>query len=309
MSLAILCSGQGGQHADMFALTGASSAANSIFAHAADLLGEDARALVKNVASGSLHDNRQAQILCTLQATSAMAMLADVLPVERCIAGYSVGEVAAWSAAGLVDACDALDLVALRAQAMDAAFRGEQGMLFVRGLARSVIDDLVGHREAAVAIVNPGDAYVIAGIMEALDAIAVDARLHGASRVTPVGVKVASHTPLMADAVAPFRDRLLQTRIAPRPNPGTRLMSGIDGETVFDVTEGIDKLARQIAQTIHWSDCLRACVEAGATAFLELGPGRALADMAIVTFPGVEARSLDEFSSAHGVQAWLQRVL
>lgn len=309
MSLAILCSGQGGQHPAMFALTGASSAATSIFAHAADLLGKDARSLVMDEADGSLHDNRQAQILCTLQATSAMAMLADTFPVERCIAGYSVGEVAAWSVAGLMSACDALDLVAARAQAMDGAARGEQGMLSVRGLARSVIDELVRHREAAVAIVNPGDAYVIAGMREALDPIAAHAQQRGASRVTPVGVKVASHTPLMAAAVAPFRDRILRTPMAPGPNPGTRLMSGIDGQAVFNVSEGIDKLARQIAQTIQWSDCLHACVEAGTTAFLELGPGRALAAMATATFAGVEARCLDDFTSAHGVRAWLQRVL
>jgi hypothetical protein len=65
MTLAILCSGQGGQHADMFALTGSSQAAEGLFSHAATLLREDPRTWVTSAGEKALHANRSAQLLCT----------------------------------------------------------------------------------------------------------------------------------------------------------------------------------------------------------------------------------------------------
>jgi [acyl-carrier-protein] S-malonyltransferase len=87
-----------------------------------------------------------------------------------------------------------------------------------------------------------------------------------------------------------------------------RLFSGIDAAPVIDVAAGIDKLARQIEQPVRWDACLAACVEHGASAFLELGPGRALSDMAAATYPQLAARSLEDFRSIDGVRRWLRNV-
>ena len=122
MVLAILCSGQGRQHPDMFALTGDAPEAADLFAHAATLLGgRDPRKIVRSEPTEALHRNRIGQILCTLQALAAAAALRDVMPDRLIVAGYSVGEVAAWGVAGLLGMTDTLDLVACRAEAMDAA--------------------------------------------------------------------------------------------------------------------------------------------------------------------------------------------
>jgi [acyl-carrier-protein] S-malonyltransferase len=308
MTLAILCSGQGGQHAGMFALTGSSQAAEGLFSHAATLLREDPRTWVTSAGEKALYANRSAQLLCTLQALCAAAVLEDVFPRERCIAGYSVGEVAAWSLAGLIKPKDALDLTAARADAMDAARHGEQAMLFVRGLSRAIVDRLLAHRDAAVAIVNPGEAYVLAGTVSALQAIAADAQRIGRSRVVPVAVEVASHTPFLAEATVMFRERLSRLHVAPTPRPGTRLLSSIDGTPALTTLQSIDKLAMQISQTVQWATCLEACVEAGTVAFLELGPGRALAEMAASAYPAIPARSIDDFKSIDGARAWLTRL-
>ena len=122
MTLAILCSGQGPQHPNMFALTGDAPEAADLFAHAAALLGgRDPREMVQTDTDAALHQNRVGQILCTVQALAAAATLRDAWPRRLIIAGYSVGEVAAWGVAGLVEANVTLDLVARRAEAMDAA--------------------------------------------------------------------------------------------------------------------------------------------------------------------------------------------
>jgi [acyl-carrier-protein] S-malonyltransferase len=293
----------------MFSLTGDAPEASALFAHATTLLGRDPRSWVHSAGQDALYETRTAQLLCTLQALSAAAVVADLLPQRRCVAGYSVGEVTAWSIAGLLAGAEALQLATQRAEAMDASCKSEQGMLFVRGLPRTSIDELCAGREVAIAIVNPGDAWVLGGQRSALDAIAIEAVHLGASRVVPVAVRVASHTYLMAAASPVFRENLAAVRIQREPRVGTRLFSGLDGTAVFETLAGLDKLASQISHPVQWASCLAGCVEAGARVFFELGPGHALTEMVAGSYPGMTARSFDDFRSLHGVRAWLQGVL
>lgn len=164
MVLGILCSGQGQQHPDMFALTGEAAEAASLFAHATALLGDrDPRELVRTASSEELHHDRTGQILCTLQALAAATALRDALSDRAVVAGYSVGELAAWGVARVVDPCIALDLAARRAEVMDVASGPGEEMLFVRGLSRQAVEGLCTRHGAAVAIVNPGDGFVLGG--------------------------------------------------------------------------------------------------------------------------------------------------
>ncbi|MGX1320072.1 [acyl-carrier-protein] S-malonyltransferase [Bradyrhizobium sp. USDA 377] len=310
MTLAILCSGQGRQHREMFALTGDAPEAAHLFAHAATLLGgKDPRDFVRAEPDEALHRNRAGQILCTLQALAAVAALGDAIPHGVIIAGYSVGEVAAWGVGGLFDAIATLDLVARRAEIMDAATHAGDGLIFVRGLLREQADRLCERHGAAIAIVNPGDAFVIGGGREALNQIAADARaMHGA-RIVALPVEVASHTRRLAGASVEFRETLNLTSVSFPPRTAARILSGIDSAPVVSRETGLDKLAAQISQTVQWADCLQACVEAEATEFLELGPGHALSGMAAEIAPGLPARSLDDFRSLQGVRTWLMRHL
>jgi len=309
MTLAILCSGQGPQHREMFALTGDAPGAANLFAHAAALCGGcDPRTIVQTDTDDGLHRNRVGQILCTLQSLAAASILRDVWPRRLIIAGYSVGEVAAWSVAGLLDALVTLDLAARRAELMDAASMPGDGLLFVRGLSRGAVDRLCKHHDMAVAIVNPGDAYVLGGAGNMLDALADEAEAIGAARVVRVAVNVASHTPRLAAASAGFRQALGQAPVRPGPDTGVRLLSGIDGSSVVDIPVGMDKLALQISHTVQWAACLQGCVEAGASTFLELGPGRVLCEMAMSAYPHIPARSLEDFRTLAGVRTWVARI-
>src|SRR6202451_3419376 len=94
MKLAILCSGQGGQHAGMFALTGACPAAQALFAQATTLLGHDPRSWVSTVEAAVLRANRTAQLLCVLQALCAAAALENAFPRTACLRGSTAGELA-----------------------------------------------------------------------------------------------------------------------------------------------------------------------------------------------------------------------
>ena len=226
------------------------------------------------------------------------------MPDRLIVAGYSVGEVAAWGVAGLTTMTDTLDLMARRAEAMDAATLPGEGMIFVRGLPRDAIDRLCERHDAAVAIVNPGDAFILGGSRARLKALAADAKAMNAARVVDVPVEVASHTRRLAKASTEFRDKLSHLAVA-LPRAGIRLLSGIDAAPVIDVKTGLDKLAAQISQTVQWADCLQACIESEATVFLELGPGGALSEMVAGAYSRVPTRSMDDFRTLDGVRAWL----
>jgi [acyl-carrier-protein] S-malonyltransferase len=308
LALAILCSGQGWQRADMFALTGSAPAAAGLFAHAANLLGgRDPREIVLDYGSESLHHNRVAQILCSLQSLAATAALRESMTDRLVVAGYSVGEVASWGVAGALAMTDTLEMVGHRADAMDAATPPGDGMLFVRGLSRVTLDRLCERHDAAIAIVEPNNAFVVGGNRTALRALAVDARALAARHVVEIPVEIASHTRRLARASIDFCDQLRRVTVRLPPPGSVRLLSGIDGSAVLDAARGLDKLARQISQTVQWASCLQSCIEAGATCFLELGPGVALSGMVANAYRDVPARSLDEFKTLDGVRAWLSR--
>jgi [acyl-carrier-protein] S-malonyltransferase len=307
MTAAILCSGQGPQHPGMFSLTSERPEAAKLFAQASALLGEDPRVLVRTATAEAIHRDRTGQILCCLQALTAASSMRGALSVGTVVAGYSAGELAAWGVAGSLTMSDTLDLVAARAETMDAAAAPDQGMLYLRGLSRHDVDRLCAERGVAIAIFNPESAFVLGGDRRVLAALAGEARAMQATRVIELPIAVASHTPKLAKASAAFRRRLDHASVRPVPE-SMRLLSGIDGAPVLEARAGLDKLAAQISQPVQWADCLQGCVEAGARAFLELGPGSALAKMASDAFPHIPARSLEEFRTLDGAVAWLTKI-
>ena len=308
MTLAILCSGQGNQNAEMFALTGDCPEATHLFDSAAALLNhEDPRELVRSGSGGDLFENRTAQILCTLQALAAVCTLQPSIPSRSIFAGYSVGEVAAWGAAGIFDQIDTLKLVAERAEQMSAASVPGDGLLFVRGLDYQAISNLCEKLGGGIAIINPDDAFVVGGGKEFLTAITRAAMNAHATRITRLPIEVASHTALLNRVSLKFRSTLDELPKRFPPSGEAKLLSGVDGAKVYQLDRGLDKLAAQISHTVKWADNLQACVENGASAFLELGPGRALSEMAGASYKDIPSRSLEDFKTIDGVNAWISK--
>jgi [acyl-carrier-protein] S-malonyltransferase len=301
--VAILCSGQGGQHAGMFDLVADCPAAQPVFAAASEQLGTDPRRLVRD-GGAALFEDRVGQILCCTQALAIWTALEEERPARAVIAGYSIGELAAWGCAGAFDAKATMRLAMRRAEVMDEAAPKNCGLAGIVGLRRPVLESILARHAASIAIINDVDSFVVGGRVEALAATCPDAAAQGAIRTVMLRVSVPSHTSLLAQAVPAFRAALHEA--APRAlSPRYRLLSGIDGDSVFDLEAGCDKLARQIATPINWAACLTACRAAGAEAALELGPGAALSHMAARVFPMGRARAAQDFRTLPGLRAWL----
>jgi len=306
--VAILCSGQGGQHPAMFDLVANCPEAEPIFAAAAGVLGQDPRRFVREAAPADLFSDLSGQILCCTQALAAWAALGTVRPARAVIAGYSIGELAAWGCAGALDGARILRLAQRRAAMMDAAAPSDGGLAAIVGLRRATLEPILARHSVSIAIVDDVDSFVVGGRRAGLEAACQDAAARGARHTISLKVALPSHTPFLGEATEQFRAVLREA--SPRlPRAGYRLLSGIDGDTIHDMETGIDKLARQISTTIDWAACLESCRSAGAAAALELGPGTVLSRMASALFPDGRARAVEEFRTLAGLRTWLQRGL
>lgn len=302
--LALLCSGQGAQHAGMFDLLRGCRAAEPVFKAAAIVLGQNPRDFVTRASPDELFSNRVGQILCCTQALSLCAALDDAKPRSIVIAGYSVGELAAWGCAGVFGVPETLELAAHRAAAMDAAAPPDGGLAGIVGLRASQLRPILDRHGAAIAIVNGLDSFVIGGREASLAACCLEAARSGARHVVRLRVSVPSHTALLSAAMAPFRDALrLAHPKATRPE--VRLISSTDGGVVSNVDDAADRLAAQVCTVVNWAACLESCRAAGANRVLETGPGTALSHMAEDLFRSCRVRAADEFRSIQGLRDWL----
>ena len=291
----------------MFDILDGDAAARGMFDAASAAAGIDVASIRRDPALAFANEVAQ-PLICAYQFALWSALAARIASCVAArpilFAGYSVGELAAYGCAGSLGMADLLALARARADAMNEASAGDDGMLALRGLARSAVDALCLEHGASIAIVNGDDHFIVGGTSVALDALMREALEKGGS-AQRLRVAVASHTPGLASASARFRSALRQVSWS---DPRTPVLSGLDGTPVRDSSTAIDVLARQVSTTIRWVDCMDGARERGMRACLELGPGNALARMVRERHADVEARSVADFRSLDAVVEWVGRV-
>ena len=251
-----------------------------------------------------LSANRHAQILLTACALAAWGQIAPHLPPPDMIAGYSVGEVAAYSAAGVFGVDTALQLAEQRAAAMDAcALNHPGGMLGVTGLPLARGQQLCDELGLYVAIDNGPMSCVLGGLADRLQAAELQCQVLGGSS-TRLPIEVASHTPLMTAARVAFENVLDGCAFH---GPATPLLASATAERVRDASQAKRTLAAQIDRTLLWNECMESIHAKGVRCVLELGAGQSLARLWNQRFTDVPARSADEFRSETGIVNWTRR--
>jgi [acyl-carrier-protein] S-malonyltransferase len=304
MGLVILCPGQGAQHAAMFATLADDPLAREVIEAASNLVDVDLLRLEAAAPGACLFDNAIAQpLVCAaeLGAWRALASLIEAPPLA--FAGYSVGEVAAYGCAGALDFAGTLQLAQRRAALMDACARARGGMLALRGLNEAHVSALCAGREAAIAIANGDDHFVVGGAHDALEFIEQRAVQEGAHTVRRLSVAIVSHTAALSDAASEFEAVL---GACGARDPDLPVFAGIDGSVVDAWPCATRCLAAQLRQAIRWDLCMQSAIERGATAFFELGPGAALSRMLQQSHPDVPARSLADFRTIGGAARWIE---
>ncbi len=302
MSLALLFSGQGTQHPAM--LPWLDDAPAEVRQPLVERFGIDWRG---RVADGAwAQRNAVAQPLLTAIGVAAWHVLCPRLPAPTVIAGYSVGELAAFHAAGVIGAAEARAIADKRAELMDASTGGvATGLLSVADAPAALVARLCRRHELAVAIRFDAGRVVLGGRKSDLIAAAKDAADAGA-KATELALAVASHTPWMAPAVGPFA-ALLES--IPFERPRTALVCDHEAAVLWRPADLRRALALQLAETLRWDDCLNAVEERRVRCVLEVGPGSALSRMWNSRNPTVPARSVDEFRTADAIGRWVADAL
>jgi [acyl-carrier-protein] S-malonyltransferase len=301
VSYALLFPGQGTQHPLMLPWLDAQPAAAATLAGMAALIGGDWRERLADAEAAA--DNRFAQLLLTGVGIAAWQCLANALPPPTAVAGYSVGELAAFCAAGVLAPDTALALALDRAEAMQASVAAlSTGLMAVQGPGGDAITGLCQRLGLAVSIRLAADRVILGGPDDALDAAHAELEPAGA-RCTRLAVKVASHTPWMASAALVFGARLSGIPFAP---PRAVLICNAVGAALRRPADLARALADQIAATVPWDRCQDAIAERRVRCVLEVGPGTTLSRLWNERHPEVPARSVDEFRSPEAVVRWIR---
>lgn len=301
MRLALLFSGQGGQRPEHWQQVQAGAVGELGVALSRVLPGITDPTVA--VDPEKLAKNSIAQPLIFAQQMLLWGQLQARLSRPVCAAGYSLGEMAACSAAGAFTAVDGVALCAARAEAMDRAVAGEHGMLAVLGLDETLVAALAEEAGLGVAIRNAPRHLVVAGPRAGIVAVASKFEAAGASRLVHLAVRTPSHTPLLSTAAVDFKKRL---DLLPERRLSFPVLSAIDATAARTARPALDALASQICTPLDWAACLQSVVEMQPDAVLEIGPGNALARLFAELAPGIPARACDDFRTVDGIVAWVQ---
>jgi [acyl-carrier-protein] S-malonyltransferase len=298
MRYAVLFSGQGTQHPQMLPWLESAQVAQPLLGHLAECVGADWRALL--AADACRASNALAQPLIVGTATAAWAALRPLLPqAPEVVAGYSVGEVAAFAAAGAYPPQQASAMAQRRASLMDAAVQGsETGMLAISAVAEAEVLSACPGLECAIRI-DP-DNNIFGGAREAL--AEAERRLQHRAQFKRICVALASHTSWMRSAAEAFQP--LVEAVGLRA-PECAIALNATGATSRNARVLGSALAAQVATCVEWGACMAAIAERKPGCVIEIGGGNALARMWTARHPGIPARSLDEFRSVEGAAAWI----
>jgi [acyl-carrier-protein] S-malonyltransferase len=226
------------------------------------------------------------------------------------VAGHSLGEYTAAVVVGAISAADGMHLVAQRGQLM-AAIQAERpgAMGAVIGLTVDVLDGLCeqvgasGGGLVSTANLNTPSQIVVSGESDAVDRLIVLAKLAGAARAQRLSVGAGFHTALMEPVqqrLSAIMDGLTwhDARVPMAANFSGQLLS--EGRRIHEA------LLAQITRPVQWVACTQRLIEAGGTAFLELGSGRVLSGLVRQINPGTPVGSAD---SAQTIEAFAQQLV
>lgn len=297
MKFAFVFPGQGSQSVGMMDAWTSHPAAMKVIADASAALGEDLGALMSQGPAEqlSLTTNTQPAML-TAGVAMYQAWCAAGGPVASMMAGHSLGEYAALTAAGSLDLADAVRLVRIRADAMQVAVPvGTGAMAAVLGLdddsVRAACAEAAQGEIVEAVNFNAPSQVVIAGHAEAVQRAMVAAKARGAKRAMLLPVSAPFHSSLLK----PAADVLSKALAAVAVNtPAVPVINNVDVVINQDPAAIRDALVRQAWHAVRWVEIIQSMKAQGITHVVECGPGKVLSGMVKRIEPDMVAMSVTD---------------
>lgn len=300
MARAFVFPGQGSQDVGMGkALADTFPAARAVFDEVDEALGEKLSAIMWEGPKETLTLTENAQP--ALMAVSVAVM--RVLEQEKgfslsgnvaFVAGHSLGEWSALTAAGAFSIADAARLLRLRGQAMQKAVPvGVGAMAALLGVGIDVAEKVAA--EAAqgdvcqIANDNEPTQVVLSGHKSAIDRVAEIGKAHGVRRAVPLPVSAPFHCRLMQPAADAMAEALASVTVRA---PVVPVVANVLAQPISGPEEIKKRLVEQVTGTVRWRECVATMAAAGVTDFYEIGAGKVLAGLVKRTAPNVNATSI-----------------
>jgi [acyl-carrier-protein] S-malonyltransferase len=301
-ALAFIFPGQGSQAVGMLRdLAALHSEVEHTFAEASRVLGFDLWHLVARGPEQDLNrtENTQPALLAASVAIWRIwSRCSEIRPAW--MAGHSLGEYSALVCAGALNFEDAVLLVRERGRLMQQAVpEGTGAMAAILGLDDARVGELCAAVTRPEALVSPANfnapgQVVVAGHAAAVRRLVDAAKAEGARRSVLLAVSVPSHCLLMEPAAARLESILSAVTIR---SPGTPVLHNVDVLPHQSAPEIREALTAQMYRPVRWSETIKAMTAAGATQFIECGPGRVLAGLQRRIAPESAARAINEQES------------
>ena len=234
--------------------------------------------LTETMFEGSAEDLKQTNITqpAIFLHSVAMAKALGTNFTPQMVAGHSLGEFSALVANGTLAFEDGLRLVQQRAGAMQKACEKTAGtMAAVLGLEDDLVARICEETPGLVVAANyncPGQ-LVISGELSAVTDACEALKAAGARRALLLPVGGAFHSPLMEPARTALAEAIEQTTFS---TPSCAIFQNAPAAGVQEASEIKKNLIAQLTAPVKWTQSIEAMVAAGATEFIELGPGKVL---------------------------------
>ena len=286
--------GQGAQHVGMGAdLADQSATARAVFTAADEALGISLSQICFEGPEDELTRTVNTQPAIVTHSVAALATAIETGAITSrpaFVAGHSLGEYAALIAAGAVGFDDGVRLVRERGRLMQEACDAEPGtMAAVLGLDATVLQPICDEHNASICNINAPGNITIGGTVAAVEAASAAASEAGATRVVPLTVSGAFHTPLMAGAAQGLRGALEGVSFA---DPRMPVISNVTATPMSDPAGFATELVDQVTMPVLWADSVAAMQAAGVTTLIEFGPGRVLGGLARRIDRSLETRNI-----------------
>lgn len=273
--------GQGAQFTGMGKdLYDSNAKAHELMERANDILGFRLTDIMFEGSADDLKQTKVTQPAVFLHSVVTALCLDDFKP--DMVAGHSLGEFSALTAAGALSFDDGLRLVYARAMAMQKACEAAPStMAAIINLPDETIEQIcaeISHEGHVVVPANfnsPGQ-VVISGNVEAIQEACAKMKEAGAKRALPLSVGGAFHSPLMEPARLELATAI---EAAPVNAPVCPVYQNVDALPHTDPAEIKANLLKQLTAPVRWTQSVKNMIADGMTDYVECGPGTVLSGL------------------------------
>jgi [acyl-carrier-protein] S-malonyltransferase len=248
---------------------------NELFKSAEEILGFDISKVMFDGSKDELMQTKVTQPAIFIHSMAILKVIGESFKPDQ-VAGHSLGEFSALVAAKVLSFEEGLNLVSIRAKAMQKACENSNGtMAAILALENEIIEKVCKNVEGIVLAANyncPGQ-VVISGELQSVTRACEILTEKGARRALILPVSGAFHSSLMSEARVELSKAIGETSFKKPICPIYQNVNGIGETSVEKIKEN---LILQLTSPVKWTQSINQMINDGATEFIEIGPGKVL---------------------------------